>query len=654
MLRYAVATWALLALMTLPLRADPNLAAGLAQIRAGDWQATRAAMARIDDPAVADVLMWHLLRNRQGDFEEATAFLARNPNWPGEPLLLSRVESVLPATTPPAALIAHFETYPPNTSRGALMYAISLRAAGRGKEAEALVIDWWLTQPMPVSSHAGFIELFGDILAPYHAARMDALAWAGEVGSAERMLPLVPDGPEATLALARIALRDGRPGVDALIEAVPENWRNHQALAYERFRWRLARGRRDDALELLFAYDQSADALGNPAAWASHRLRLARGLKQDGRPADGYRVAARHHLADGAEEVPQLEWLAGYIALRFLDDPAAAVAHFRRFEANVGSPISKGRAFYWLGRALEATGDAEGALAAWRAGGRYQTSFYGQLAAERAGLPADPLLTGEEVFPPFATSAMAGTPIMRAAVALHAIGEDGLAERFFAHMAETLPRAEIGTLIDEILRRGEPHIALITAKRAAQRGFELHRGYFPVTELAAIDSPVTPELTLAIARRESEFDPVVVSPAGARGLMQLMPGTAEEMARDLELPYRLGQLTTDPLFNATLGTAYIMELEAEFGPSAILVPAAYNAGPSRAREWVERFGDPSDPAADLVDWIEDVPFSETRNYIMRVSESLLPYRARLTGDPGDVRLTHWLREGYDELRAQGG
>jgi soluble lytic murein transglycosylase len=337
-----------------------------------------------------------------------------------------------------------------------------------------------------------------------------------------------------------------------------------------------------------------------------------------------------------------------------MDRPEDAVDHFRRFEADVSSPISKGRAYYWLGRALEVTGDSEGALAAWRAGGEYQTSFYGQLAAERAGLPADPRLTGDEPFPPLSVTPLADMSLARAALTLERIGERALAERFLAHMAEILPREQIGSLLDEILERGEPHVALRVAKRAAQQGHELHAGYFPLTDLATLDIPVSRELTLAIARRESEFDPVVRSPAGALGLMQLMPGTAREMAGDLGVDYNQSRLTRDPLYNATLATTYIVELEEEFGPSSILVPAAYNAGPSRARAWVERFGDPSRPGVDIVDWIEDVPFSETRNYIMRVSESLLPYRARLTGEPGELKLYDWLRNGYGELSAQRG
>ena len=320
------------------------------------------------------------------------------------------------------------------------------------------------------------------------------------------------------------------------------------------------------------------------------------------------------------------------------------------FDAAVASPISKGRAGYWLGRALEAAGDEAGAAAAYRDGARWQTSFYGQLAAERAGLPGDPLLAGREAFPPWAGSSAAGGSVYAAGRLLARIGERDLAERFLTHLAESLPRAEIGSLIDVALdEMDDPHIALLIAKRAAQAGHELHRGYFPVTELAALASPVAPELALAIARRESEFDPSVVSRAGAAGLMQVMPGTAREVAGRLGLPYRQAALTTDPDYNARLGTAYLGQLEREFGPSPILVPSAYNAGPSRARAWRRTLGDPADPDVDVVDWIEDVPFSETRNYIMRVAESLLPYRARLTNAPVEMRLSEWLRGGYGAL-----
>ncbi|WP_187298120.1 transglycosylase SLT domain-containing protein [Jannaschia donghaensis] len=630
-------------------RATPALIDGLRAVRSGDEDATRSAMAIARDPVVADILLWHLLRDRKGTFREASDFLARNPDWPGLPLLRARTELDMPFILPPADIVAFFAEDPPRTSRGALMLAIAHRTLGDLAEAEITAIDAWLTKPMPASSEDGFLEVFGDILRPFDPARLDAMIWSGDIQSADRTLTRV-DGPEALLAAARIALRDDRPGVDIFIESVPEDLRAHPGLAYERFRWRLNKGRTEEALELLYAYDESADTLGDPAAWGQHRERLARGLMQDGRPEDAYRVAANHHLPNGDGDIAGNEWLAGYVALRFLDRAEDAAAHFRTFDANVLSPISKGRAGYWLGRALEAAGQPEDAARAYRLGGKYQTSFYGQLAAQRGELPADPLLAGNEVFPDAGETSFADGTVVRAARLLNAIDERNLAERFLSHLAEILPRAEVGSLIDLTLDDLEdPHIALLIAKRAARAGHELHRGYFPITELATLDSPVAPELALAIARRESEFDPVVVSGAGAAGLMQLMPGTAREMSNLIRMPYRQSALTTDPLYNARLGTTYLGELEQEFGYSPVLVPAAYNAGPSRARRWSGAFGNPSDESVDIVDWIEDVPFSETRNYIMRVSESLLPYNARLTGEVGEVRLLDWLKTGYGDL-----
>ncbi|WP_299813825.1 lytic transglycosylase domain-containing protein [uncultured Jannaschia sp.] len=652
MIRFFLAPLAAL-LLSLPAAADPALGRGLSALRDGQLDEARATLSEIVDPVARDVLHWHLLRLRRGGFAEGEAFLARNGDWPGLDLLRARVELDIPVTTEPDRIAAFFAADPPQTGKGALLLAVALRALDLPAEAEVVAVEAWLGLPMTASTEAGFLELFGELLRPFDAARLDALLWAGETDAAERTLRRV-SGPEAALARARIALRIGAGNVDTLIAAVPDGYRDHPGLAYERFRWRLDKGRTEDALELLFAYDESADTLGNPAAWGDHRERLARGQMQDGHHADAYRIAARNHLREGGEEVAGNEWLAGYIALRFLDRPEVAAAHFRTFDASVASPISKGRAGYWLGRALEASGDLAGAGTAYAAGARYQTSFYGQLAAARGNLPADPRLAGTETFPPLDETSFADSSVLAAARLLGGMGEQNLAERFLTHLAEGLQREEIGTLIDVALDELEdPHVALLIAKRAAQAGHELHRGYFPVTELAAMDSPVAPELALSIARRESEFDPVVVSHAGAAGLMQLMPGTAREMAGLVGLPYRPAALTREPDYNARLGTAYLGELEVEFGHSPILVPAAYNAGPSRARLWSLEMGHPGLPSVDVVDWIEDVPFSETRNYIMRVSESLLPYHARMTGEVDRVPLPDWLKGGYGDLARHG-
>jgi len=617
--------------------ADANLRAAMDAVRAQDWDAARAAQSRITDPAGRDVVSWSLLRARQGSFAQAQDFLARNGDWPGLPLLRARVEAAIAPDANPDQVLRYFAPRPPSTAQGALRFSEALTRLGERDAARAVLIRYWRNEPMGPEDHALFIMEHGATLAAHHQVRLDNMAWAGAQEAGALMLPLVPDA-QAALARARLALRADQNGVDALINAVPASLRDDPGLAYERFRWRLRKGRLDAAMDLLFEASRSAKTLGRPEVWAQHRERLARQLMQDGRDRDAYRVASEHRMTD-VSEVAMAEWLAGYIALRKLNDAPRAVQHFERFTAAVGTPISFGRGGYWLGRAQEAAGNPEAAAQAYAFGARFQTSFYGQLAAERAGLAPDPLLTGQEAFEDYRTASFADSSVLRAALVLRDAGQDVLAERFFTHLTESLPRREVGQLIELALELEEPHIAIMIGKRAAQAGVELHRGYYAVLpKLVAMDGPVAPELSLSIARRESEFDPVVVSPAGARGLMQLMPGTAKEMAQDLGEAHSLSRLLSDPVYNARLGTAYLAELQREFGANVVLVSAAYNAGPTRARRWVKELGHPGDPSVDVVDWIEHVPFTETRNYIMRVSESLAIYRARLSGQTAPLGL----------------
>jgi soluble lytic murein transglycosylase len=267
------------------------------------------------------------------------------------------------------------------------------------------------------------------------------------------------------------------------------------------------------------------------------------------------------------------------------------------------------------------------------------------LAAEEAGLPLDPTLTGREEFPPLEDSPLAGNAVREAAFLLLAGGEPWRAEAFFTHLAGLLEREEAGTLAAELLARGEDHIALRVAKAAARNGVVLPAAYFPTPDILDRELPVEPALALAVARRESEFDPVVVSPAGARGMMQLMPGTARDVSRELGLSYSRDGLTSDPAYNIRLGSAYLAGLIEAFGPAPVLVAVGYNAGPGRSIDWVAEYGDPRSAGTDIVDWIELIPFRETRNYVMRVSESVIVYRARLTGETGPVRMLDYLRNG---------
>ncbi len=627
---------ALLAVATaVPAQAD--LAAALDHARARDWAAADRA-ARAEGEIARAVVAWHRLRAGDGTLDDYLAFLRAYPDWPGLPLLLRRGEPNIDPAAPSRDVMEVFSHHLPQTSDGVLRLVRALDATGRGDDAAALAVLAWRSMDLSAQAESVLLAAHGPALADHHIARMDDLLWRGRLEAAERQRPRVPEGWRR-LHDARAALRDDRPGVDALISAVPAALADDPGLAFARMEWRARRGRDDGVIEILLDRSTSPERLGRPEAWGPRRRVVARTLFGDGRTREAYLIASGSHLTAGAD-FADLEWLSGYLALRNLDSPAAALAHFRHLGSGVSSPISLGRAGYWEGRAHDALGQTAEAQAAYAFGAEYQTSFYGQLAAERAGLPLDPRLDGHETFPVARDSAIAASSVYRAGTALHAAGNLALAARFFAHMAESLDRGDIGRLLSLTAQLDEPYIQLAIAKRAADRGHVFHRDYFPAARIDVSNRPgVTEELALAIARRESEFNPRVQSPAGARGLMQVMPGTGEDVARELGLPWSLARLSTDPAYNARIGTAYLSHLIAEFGPNPVLVAAGYNAGPARVRQWIRDLGDPRAPGVDMIDWIESIPFRETRNYVMRVTESLAPYRARLTGQTGPVTLS---------------
>ncbi|RVV99058.1 lytic transglycosylase domain-containing protein [Mesobaculum littorinae] len=617
------------------------LSDGMDEMRAGDWSDALSEAAKAG-PVARDVFEWHRLRAGRGTFDEAIAFLRRRGDWPGLPYLKEQMEESLPFEGRGPDVIAFFADTTPETGHGAVALVEAFAQIGNEGDAQAEATLAWLTLPMDAESEALLLARYPDVLEPHHRARLDMLLWRGAEAAARRMLARVDDTGLAALAEARLALRQNRAGVDDLIEAVPAALQSDPGLAYERFRWRLGHGLKESAIELMIARSSQAADLGQADAWAAHRGDLARELMRAGDHETAYAVAAAHHLREGGT-YSDLEWLSGYLALRFLDAPAKALEHFRHLRLSVDTPISLGRAGYWEGRAHEALGDVEGAQAAYAFGAEYQTSFYGLLAAERGGLPLDPALTGKETYPSVSVSAFRDSSVLEAALLLQSAGERDLAERFMVHLGETLTETELGTLADVALALGEPHIALRVAKQAARMGYTLPRSYFPVIELGVADMPVSRELALAIARRESEFNPGVSSGVGARGLMQLMPGTARDVAREIGVAYSSERLFTDPSYNARLGTTYLAGLIRQFGDTPVLVSAGYNAGPGRPLTWMRDRGDPRSDEVDVVDWIEHIPFDETRNYVMRVAESLPVYRARLTGETGPLNFTDELK-----------
>ena len=623
--------------------ASAALAAAMKQVVRQDWPAAAAAV-QDAGPVARDIVEWHRLRAGQGQATDFTGFVARRPDWPGLPLLLEKGEPVV-AAAGDSAIIDYFAGHAPETGVGALALARAYRATGQVVLAEAEAERAWTDLALQEPQHRAFVAEFGAVLAPLHTRRLDAMIWAGQLGSARLMLPLVPADWRASAA-ARLALLSDQDGVDALIAAVPADFSKGAGLAHARFAWRMERRRLDEAAELMLERSTSAIGLGQPTAWADARALLVRRDLREGQPSRAYALASQHHLDAAADTAgyADLEFLAGYVALQRLADPETALRHFRNLAQAAKSEITRGRAGYWQGRAQEALGNAEAARAAYAKAARHQTGFYGLLAADRAGLPMDPVLAGTETYPDWSTAAFLQSPVLQAALLLQKAGSRSLSARFFLQLAESLGPVELGQLADLALSLNEPYIALKIAKQAAdQAGVILQRAYYPVTGLARLDLPVPTELALAIARRESEFDEGALSAAGAQGLMQVMPATAKLVAPRAGLEYLPDRMRSDGTYNARLGATYLAQLRSEFGSSVALVAAGYNAGPGRPRKWVVDFGDPRQPGVDPVDWIEAIPFTETRTYVMRVAESMVIYRARLAGAAVDIGMERLLK-----------
>lgn len=618
-------------------RSAGAIGALVAAVQAGDV----GAVTRLRDaagPIGVRLATWRILRGGlAGDLSTYAVFDATHADWPGMDLLRARAELRMDGQ-PAQAVLDWFSTRTPQTSAGTL--ALIAAYVETGRDPGDLLRDLWLHRDLTETAEQTLLDTYPALLLPLGPARLDDLLWRGEHDQAARMLPRV-DAAHQALARARIALQTRADGVDALVAAVPAALAEDPGLNHDRFHWRLAAGFADSAIDLMRA--ASPDGLGRPENWAAQRLRLSRNAMEDGAYQLAYDLAAQHGLTDGVM-LAELEWLAGYVALRFLDRPADAQRHFATLRQRVSSPISLGRAGYWEGRALEAMGREDEARAAYAFGARHQTAFYGQLAAERLGLDLDPVLISNPTYPDWSDTPLAQNDVLQAALMLHRAGQWHEARRFVIHLASTLTdEAQLGALAQLWLDRNEPHFTLKIAKEAIQNGILLPRAYFPLTGLEQTELLAPPDLVLAIARRESEFNASVISHADARGLLQVLPSTGRHTAQRLGIDFDVDRLTTDGPYNAVLGAGYLQEMSDQFGGTLSLVAAAYNAGPGRPTRWMRQFGDPRTSAVDPVDWVEMIPFNETRNYVMRVTESLVIYRAILAGQTGPIGLTDILR-----------
>ncbi|MEK1870128.1 MAG: lytic transglycosylase domain-containing protein, partial [Ensifer adhaerens] len=554
--------------------------------------------------------------------------------WPGLKSLRANSERALYRENPPAAdVLAAFGNTQPETTEGSLILARALVATGKADIAAKNLRAIWQRDTLDKDIETKILDEFSGLLTTdNHQRRMVLLLYRNRAEQAERFGDL---GKAQSLYRAWAAVSRGSDKAPALIAAVDPAWRKDAAYLFIQIEYLRKQKKYEEAAKLLARMPKDKGALVNPGEWWVEQRVVSRGLLDSGDFRGAYRIAAGH-LATEATDIIDAEFHAGWYALRGMEDPATAARHFRRILEVSSRPLSASRAWYWLGRSAEAGGPGD-ANEYFANAARYPGTFYGQLAAARLGRKtlnvAYPAPTAED------RSRFENREAVRAITRLEGTGHTWRADSIYRALADELTSpGELALLSARAEKTGNHQLSLQVGKIAFGRGIDVAALAFPVGVIpssANIDGSGK-ALAYAIARQESAFNPGAISTANARGLLQLMPGTAKGVASRYGLAYSQDRLTSDAGYNATLGAHYLGEQISSFGGSYILTFIAYNAGPRRVPEWLDRYGDPrGKPIDEVVDWIERIPFQETRNYVQRVMENYQVYKSRL-GQKADI------------------
>jgi soluble lytic murein transglycosylase len=610
-----------------------------------------ATSAEFRDPAARKLILWLALRMdwRPVGFERAHAFLRENPDWPNvSGLLRRRTEALLydEKRGDVRAVRAFFANTRPLSGEGKLALARALLASGDRIGALALVQSAWREDDLNAAIESETISAFPGMLGrDDHKLRADRLYYDENFSAAMRA---AERGGADLVALerARAAMSRQARDASALVNAVPAALRNDPSLLLARAE---ARRRANDpvgAAKAMLEAPRDPKLLVDPDAWWREARIVVRGLLDRGDAQAAYRLAVHIGTPEHENYKADQQFTAGWIALRFLKDTAAATRHFRAIEATSSHPTTLSRGYYWLGRAADAAGDKAAAKAAYERAAPYSTTYYGQLARARLGLkelvlnrPLEPNAVDRAQF--------AKLESVRALRLLHAAGMKEHTIPFYVDLSERLDQPSLLLLAAVAYEQRDPRGMVLVGRGAQARGILIDSIAFPVFGIPdhpRDDPPVDRSVVYAIARQESQFNQAAVSTANAYGLMQVITPTARAIAKRLGIPFDAGKLKGDPAYNARLGAAELGHLLQTFNGSYILAFAGYNAGPGRAREWMGRYGDPRDPKVDPVDWIERIPISETRYYIQRVMENLQVYRV-LLGDNAGFRIEADLARG---------
>lgn len=613
-----------------------------------EWDSVRGFRAGITSPAGRDLLLWRLsIEDKKTDFFALKDAVETLKGWPRHNKIRIEAEKKIDTSGMNAeSIIKYFDQWPPLTGKGKLAFARALKANGFSEETQAQIRSAWRNNSLTRNDEREILKMFGDTLTPEdHMKRADTMIWARNRSAASRMLSRL-HGKDKALATARYKLMRKTGGIDAAVRRVAKVDENDGGLLYERAYWRRRHGLGDEAVALVLRLPEGSQ---NPVAtkrmWLERHL-LARRAIKDQQYATAYALVSRHGMSKGGIFADG-EFLSGWLALQKLHDPTLALSHFKRLKNGVSTPVSLARAYYWMGRAEQAVGAVEAAKTSWQKASRFDFTYYGQLAAQKLGdkylnLGHDPEPTTQQV------DDFNNNLQIQALKLIGLSGNRSLYRTFSYHLDDILPNAVDHVMLATLGREmGQLRAAMRAAKAALWRGEVLPDSAWPVISLPE-NVPVDQAFLLALMRQETELDPKAVSRVGAQGLMQLMPATARHTARSIGVRYRKSWLTSDPGYNVRLGSAHLQELLEEFDGSYILAAVSYNAGRRRAYNWIRDYGDPRGET-DPIDWVETIPFSETRNYVQRVLENVQVYRHRLNKGPVPISVLTDLKRGSKKM-----
>ena len=589
--------------------------------------------ASISDPVARKLAEWVILRsdNNGAPSDRYKAFITENPSWPSLSFLRRRGESALwDDKRDDATVLAFFNGEQPISAKGRFMLARALLTRGDRPSAERLVREAWRGDGFSSDTEDTAFAQFGSLLTPGDIKiRMDMLLYSGDNGEAAMRSAKRLGSGHVALAKARIALNKKASNAKALLDAVPGDLHNDPLYLFSKAQWLRREDKFAEAARAMQAAPKDPIRLVNADEWWIERRLLARKLLDTNEPRAAYGVARDASLPARDIYKTEQEFTAGWIALRFLNDPNLAAQHFARIGVGSVNPTALARAGYWQGRAAEAAGRPQDARTAYESAAAQSTSYYGQLARAKLRLPQIALHE-----PPGRSRNGDRLEIVRAVDLLYALDERDMVIPILADMGDRADMDGLLALCELTQRRNDARGMLMVGKAALNRGMPFDHCAYPISGIPPykdIGPEVEKAIVFAIARQESAFNPTVVSPAQAYGLMQVTAGAGKYVAKKYGTTFDLNKLKTDPSYNASFGAAELGGLIDDYRGSYIMTCAGYNAGRGSVRKWIERYGDPRDPKVDAVDWVEQIPFSETRNYVQRIMENVQVYRARFGG-----------------------